>query len=151
MRSMKKVLAATCALLATAALAQESEFKAKLQEDLDGYKSSLESSCGIKPAVEWAGGKLGYNPRESEKPEWNAISTLCTSALEGLATACNNGAVKEALVKVTKVECSKGKGTAGYTLKGSTLTLKVDPSFTTNNAAGQRDDLVTKLKKDLDK
>ena len=79
------------------------------------------------------------------------MSTLCTSALEGVAGACYNKAVKKSLTKVTSVVCTKGSGTIGYSLKGATLTFTVDTKFDKNNAAGQRDDLVTKLKKDLDK
>jgi hypothetical protein len=138
-------------LFAVPAMAQESEFKGKLQEDLDGYAKSVLNGCGATVKVTWGGGKLGFNPRESEKPEWNSVSTLCTSALEAVESAClNNGAVKEKLAKLTTVTCSKGKGTIGFTLKGATLTLTIDPSFAKNNAAGQRDDLVKKLKKDLD-
>src|SRR5262249_26786013 len=121
------------------AFAQESEFKAKIKEDLDGYKERIESSCGVKlKAIEWSGGKLGHNPRESEKPEWNGISTLCTSAADALTQACvANEPVKKAMSKLTKVECVKGKGTIAYKLKGSTITFTIDPSFTANNPAGQ--------------
>jgi hypothetical protein len=134
-------------------LAQESEFQAKLQEDLDGYKAQIVGNCGAsdKLVLKWEG-KLGSNPRESEKPEYNAITTLCTSALDGLAQTCqSNGPVKKAAGKVTKVACTRGKGTIGYTLKGATITFTVDPAFTKNNPAGQESDLVEKLKKDLDK
>ena len=123
----------------------------KLKEDLDDYAKHVENGCGSKVAVEWTGGKLGHNPRESEKPEWNSISTLCTSAVEAIENAClNNSEVKAKLGKLTRVTCSKGKGSLGYSLKGTELNLTIDPSFVKNNAAGQRDDLVTKLKKDLD-
>ncbi|MFN0061882.1 MAG: hypothetical protein ACKVPX_05120 [Myxococcaceae bacterium] len=134
----------------TQALAQESEFKGKLKEDLDGYQAQIESSCGIKPKLEWTGGKLGHNPREYEKPEWNAISTLCTSGLSAVADACNNAAVKEKMAAVKSIQCAKGKGALSYKLKGDTLTLTIDQSFVKNNAAGQTSDLTAKLKSELD-
>ena len=52
--------------------------------------------------------------------------------------------------KVTTITCTAGKGTIGYKLAGAALTFTVDPSFTKNNAAGQRDDLVTTMKKNID-
>src|SRR5262245_49822149 len=99
MQTVSKALIALVALWGTSTLAQESEFKAKLKEDIDGYQSQIESSCSIKPKLEWGGGKLGHNPRESEKPEYNAISTLCTSALSAVSDACTNAVVKEKLAK----------------------------------------------------
>ena len=133
--------------------AQQSEFQEKIKEDLDGYKSQLIDNCGSPKSLtlKW-NGKLAVNPRESEKPDWNAVSTLCTSALEGAVSACqSNKPVKAAIGKVSSIVCTMGKGTVGYKLAGSTMTITVDPSFTKNNPAGQRDDLVTKLKKDIDK
>jgi hypothetical protein len=131
--------------------AQQSEFQEKIQEDLDGYKSQIIDNCGSKSLTLKWNGKLGGNPRESEKPEWNAVSTLCTSALEGTVNACqSNKPVKAAVGKVTTIVCTAGKGTIGYKLAGATLTFTVDPSFTKNNAAGQRDDLVLKMKKEID-
>jgi hypothetical protein len=150
MKTVRRLGVLLVALASAAAFGQESEFKAKMQEDLDGYKSQLESSCGIKPSIAWTGGKFGHNPRESEKPEWNALTTMATSALDAVAQACNNAVVKEKLAKVKKIEVKKGKGTLGYALKGDTLTLTVDVSFTDNNPAGQDSDLVEKLKKELD-
>src|SRR5262245_12682711 len=135
------------------ALAQQSEFQAKIQEDMDGYKKQVIDRCGTTQslAMRWVG-KLAVNPRESEKPEWNAVSTLCTSALDGLYQTCqNNGPVKAAFSKVKTVTCTMGKGTLSYKLGGGEVTFTVDPSFTKNSPAGQEEDLVTKLKKDLDK
>jgi hypothetical protein len=132
--------------------AQQSEFQEKLQEDLDGYKTQIIDNCGSPKTLtlKW-NGKLAVNPRESEKPEWNAVSTLCTSALEGTVNACqSNKPVKAAIGKVSKIVCTMGKGTIGYKLAGGTLTFTVDPSYTKNNAAGQRDDLVVKMKKEID-
>lgn len=150
MKSVRRLSVLLFAAASVTAFAQESEFKAKMQEDLDGYKSQIESNCGIKPSITWTGGKFGHNPRESEKPEWNALTTLATSALDAVSLACGNAVVKEKLAKVTKIEVKKGKGTLGYALKGTTLTLTVDASFTANNPAGQDSDLVEKLKKELD-
>ena len=133
--------------------AQQSEFQGKIQEDLDGYKNQFINNCGSAKTVtlKWTG-KLAVNPRESEKPEYNAVSTLCTSALEGTVYACqDNKPVKAAVGKATTIVCTAGKGTIGYKLAGTTLTFTVDPSFTKNNPAGQRDDLVLKMKKEIDK
>lgn len=132
--------------------AQQSEFQEKIQEDLDGYKTQIVDNCGSPKSLvlKWTG-KLAVNPRESEKPDWNAVSTLCTSALEGTSGACqSNKPVKAAIGKVGTIVCTMGKGTIGYKLAGKTLTFTVDPSFTKNNAAGQRDDLVVKMKKEID-
>jgi hypothetical protein len=150
MRSFAQVVVAVLAAWGVSALAQESEHKAKMQEDLDGYKKTIESKCGITPKIEWTGGKFGHNPRESEKPEWNALTTLCTCALDALANACDNEVVKEKVSKVTTIQCTKGKGTIDYKLKGTTIIFEVDPSFVKNNPAGQDYDLTDKLKKDLD-
>lgn len=155
MRSICRFIIVAVALsFSTAAFAQESEFQEKIQKDLDYYKSRIESSCGVsKEALTMHyKGKLGSDPRASEKPEWNSVSTLCTSAVEGLNNACHsNTPVKERMSKLTDISCTKGKGTIGYRLKGTSLTFTVDPSFTDNNPAGQRDDLTLKMKKDLDK
>ena len=146
---VKSAVAATL-LFSTSAMSQESEFVGKLQEDLDGYKDQVKSNCGITPRMAWTGGKLGSNPRESAKPEWNAISTLCTSAIDGMNQACSNAVVKKGLEKVTSIECTKGKGTIVHALKGTKLTFKIDPSFVANNASGQTNDLVEKMKKSMD-
>ena len=150
-RFIVKSAVAAMILSATPAMSQESEFVGKIQEDLDGYKDQVKSNCGIAPRMAWTGGKLGSNPRESAKPEWNAVSTLCTSAIDGMNQACSNAVVKKGLKKVTSIECEKGKGTIAYALKGSTLTFKIDPAFTANNASGQTADLVEKMKKNMDK
>jgi hypothetical protein len=154
MRMIKKVtLGALFLLFGSVAFAQESEFQDKIQEDLDGYKSQTVSNCGTsdKLTLKWTG-KLGFNPREIKEGDYSSPSTLCTSGLEGLNSACqSNRVVKKAIGKVTGIVCQRGTGTLGYTLKGSTLTFIVDPKFDKNNAAGQRDAFITKLKDDLDK
>jgi hypothetical protein len=132
--------------------AQQSEFQAKIQEDLDGYKTQIIDNCGSPKSLtlKW-NGKLAVNPRESEKPDYTAVSTLCTSALEGTSYACQDNKVfKAAIGKVSTITCTMGKGTIGYKLAGNALTFTIDPSYTKNNAAGQRDDLVKKMKKEID-
>ena len=151
MQLVKFTLFTLTFLMSGLALAEESEFKGKIQEDLDGYIDQIETSCGIKVKAEWSGGKLGFNPRESEKPEWNAISTLCTQSLSSFAYACSdNAAVKSAVKGVKKVACTKGKGTLTYKKSGDTMSFSVDQTFLKNNVSGQGTDLATKLKKDLD-
>jgi hypothetical protein len=154
MRSMMKMGAVAIVLFAgSVAIAQESEFQDKIQEDLDGYKAQIVDACAApaKLTLKW-NGKLGGNPRETEAGAYSAVSTLCTSALEGLHSVCqDNKVVKKSIGKVSGIVCQKGTGTIGYSLKGATLTFAVDVKFDKNNAAGQRDDLVSKLKKDLDK
>ncbi len=132
--------------------AQQSEFQEKIQEDLDYYKKQIVENCGAPESLtfKW-NGKLGGNPRESEKPDWHSVSTLCTSALEGTVNACqSNKVVKAAVGKASTIVCTAGKGTINYKLAGKTLTFTVDPSYTKNNPAGQRDDLVKKMKKEID-
>src|SRR5262245_59900885 len=98
------------------ALAQQSEYQAKIQEDMDGYKKQIIDNCGTAQGLgmRWVG-KLAVNPRESEKPDWFAVSTLCTSALDALSSTCQvNGPVKSAAAKLKTVTCTMGKGTLGY-------------------------------------
>ena len=137
----------------TLAFAQQSEFREKLQEDLDSYKSQIISNCGTsdKLAIKWTGGKLDGNPRENTKPEWNAVSTLCTSGLEAISNACQgNKVVKSKLSKLTTNGCKGGKGTMDFKLAAATLTITIDQSYTKNSAAGQRDDMEKKLRNQLD-
>lgn len=153
MRLTKLTIVTSLLAFTTLAFAQQSEFQEKLQEDMDSYKSRIVNNCGTdeKLAMKWTGGKLAGNPRESTKPEWNSVSTLCTSALEAIEYVCNNNkVVKSKLSKLQVVACKPGKGTLGYTLAGTQLTLTLDPSYTKNNPAGQRDDLVAKIKSKLD-
>jgi hypothetical protein len=133
--------------------AQESEFQGKMQEDMDGYKERIVEACGTTDKLVMRyDGKLGSNPRETDKGNYTAVSTLCTSGLDAIHDGCqNNKVVKKALAKVTTFVCTKGKGTLDYTFKGGTFTFKVDPAYSKNNAAGQESDFEEKLKKDLDK
>jgi hypothetical protein len=152
----KKVIAGVSGIvlaLGAVALAQQSEFQAKIQEDMDGYKPQVIDRCGTTKSLtmRWIG-KLAVNPRESEKPDWFAVSTLCTSGLDGLYQTCQtNAPVKAAISKVKTVSCTMGKGTLNFKLSGSEMTFTVDPSFTKNNPAGQESDFVERLKKELDK
>jgi hypothetical protein len=139
--------------LSGVALAQESEFAGKIQEDMDSYKEQIVRDCGTAPKLVLRfDGKLGANPRETKEGDYSDVSTLCTSALEGLHTACqDNKVVKQTVSKVATLVCTRGKGTLDYKLKAGTMTFTLDTAFDKNNAAGQRDKLVEKLKKDLDK
>jgi hypothetical protein len=153
LRLTKLTILTSLLAFTTLAFAQQSEFQDKLQEDLDSYKSRIVNNCGTdeKLSLKWTGGKLAGNPRESTKPEWNAVSTLCTSGLEAIENACGgNKVVKSKLSKLQVVACKPGKGTMGYTLAGTQLTITIDPSYTKNNPAGQRDDLDKKLRDKLD-
>ena len=126
MRLTKLTIITSLLAFTTLAFAQQSEFQEKLQEDLDSYKSRIVNNCGTdeKLSLKWTGGKLAGNPRESTKPEWNAVSTLCTSGLEAIENACGgNKVVKSKLSKLQVVACKPGKGTMGYTLAGSQLTF----------------------------
>ena len=133
--------------------AQESEFQGKMQEDMDGYKAQIVEACGTTDKLVMRyDGKLGSNPRETDKGNYTAVSTLCTSGLDAIHDACqNNKVVKKALAKVTTFVCTKGKGTLDYTFKGGTFTFKLDPAYDKNNPAGQEEAFEEKLKKDLDK
>lgn len=145
------VVALMVAGLASVAFAQESEFKDKMQEDLDGYKPQLESSCAFKGKVEWTGGKLGHNPRESEKPEWNSLSTLCTTALDTLSNTCVvNKPVRQIARGLKSIQCKRGKGTINFKREGGVLVFTVDARYVKNNAAGQGTDLAQALKTAFD-
>lgn len=153
MKLVKFGIVAGILTLPGVALAQESEFQGKIQEDMDGYKDQIVRDCGTTDKLVLRfDGKLGSNPRETKDGDYSGVSTLCTSALEGLHEACtNNKVVKQAVSKVATMVCTRGKGTLDYKLKGGTMTFTLDTAFNKNNAAGQRDQLVVKLKKDLDK
>jgi len=150
MRYLWLTAIATGMLLAGTAWAQESEFQKKLQDDMDYYKAQIADNCGAKVTFKWLG-KLGHDPRETEKPKYNGVSNLVTSGIEALVNACtNNTVVKKKMSGLKKIEATKGKGTIGYKLRGTNFLLTVDPSFTTS-AGEQRNALIEKLKKDIDK
>jgi hypothetical protein len=139
--------------ISSIAFAQESEFQGKIQEDLDGYKAQLVSTCGTAPGLTLKyNGKLGSNPRETQKGNYSAVSSLCTGAVDALGDACrDNAVVKKNASKITSVICQPGHGTIGYSLSGSTITFSVDPAFTGDNVSGQAGSFATKIKKDMDK
>jgi hypothetical protein len=150
MPTLRTGLAIAAALVSSSAFAVESEFAKRMQEDLNTYKAGLESACGSRVRLTWTGGKLDHDPRASEKPEWNALATMCASAIDALQTACaENSPVRKAAGKITRIECKPGKGTMAYSMKGTTAVFTVDPSFTGSNPSSQTTDLVAKLKKDL--
>lgn len=153
MKLVKFGIVAGIITLSGVALAQESEFQGKIQEDMDGYKDRLVRDCGTTDKLVLRfDGKLGSNPRETKDGDYSSVSTLCTSALDGLHDACrNNKVVKQAMSKVATLVCTRGKGTLDYKLKGGAMTFTLDTAFNKNNAAGQEAQLVEKLKKDLDK
>jgi hypothetical protein len=139
--------------ISSIAFAQESEFQGKIQEDLDGYKAQTISSCGMGPGLTLKyNGKLGSNPRETAKGNAGGVSALCTSAVDGLGDACrNNAVVKGKMSKITAIVCQPGHGAIGYAVSGSTITFSIDTTYSGDNASGQESDLVTKMKKDMDK
>ena len=153
MKLLKLGIIAGVVTLGGVVFAQESEFQGKMQEDMDGYKAQIVEACGTTDKLVMRyDGKLGFNPREINKGDYTAVSTLCTSGLDAIHDACqNNKVLKKALGKVTTFVCTKGKGTLDYTFKGGTFTFKLDPAYDKNNASGQESTFEDKLKKDLDK
>lgn len=154
MRRMMKIgLGAVILFAGSAALAQESEYQNKMQEDLDYYKPQLVNNCGVsdKLTIKYVG-KLGSNPRERQG-EGTAPSTLCGNALDAVVYSCQTSEpVKKAMAKLKSVVCTRGSGALDYKLKGADLTLMIDPSFKhTGPPATPKDALVAKLKKDLDR
>jgi hypothetical protein len=154
MRSMMKIgLGALVLFTGSVALAQESEYQNKMQEDLDYYKPQLVNNCGVsdKLTIKYVG-KLGSNPRE-RKGEGTAPSTLCGTALDAVVYSCQtNEPVKKVMAKLKSVVCTGGSGQLDYKLRGTDLTLTIDPTFKhTGPPATPKDALVAKLKKDLDK
>ena len=153
MNKVTKLALLATVIAASPALAQQSEFLQKLQEDMDYYQKQIVENCKApdKLAMKWTGGKLKGNPRETLEGQYSAVSTLCTSALEGLNSSCqDNKVVASKISKVSTINCTVGKGTIGYKLKGGDLTFSIDTAYDKNNPAGQRDDLVKKLKAELD-
>ena len=151
MKKKQLVIGTFILLTGGVVFAQQSEFQGKIQEDMDGYKAQITSNCGSKGLnMKWVG-KLAVNPRESEKPDYNSVSTLCTSGLDSMSQTCQgNKVVKDAFGKINSVVCTYGKGTLDFKIAGGTITFTVDPSYTKNNASGQSYDLVAKIKKTLD-
>jgi hypothetical protein len=153
-KSLVLAITGLAALAGGVALAQQSEFQAKIAEDMKSYQPRIVKSCGTtdKLALRFDG-KLAGNPREKGPGDYTSISTLCASSgLGAVDDACrNNKVVASALSKVTDITCVRGTGTLTYKLTGSHLALVYDPTYNKNNGAGQRDDLIKALKRDLDK
>jgi hypothetical protein len=153
MRSMKIGLTAIVLLSSSFASAQESEFQHKMQEDLDYYKPQLVNNCGVTDKIEIKYvGKLGSNPRESKGDGW-APSMLCGMGLDAVVYSCQTSEpVKKVMSHLTNVVCTAGSGPISYKLRGGDLTLVVDASYrNTKSSASPKDELVAKLKKDLDR
>src|SRR5262249_39283432 len=125
-----------------------------MQEDLDYYKPQLVNNCGVtdKIAIKYAG-KLGSNPRERKGDDW-APSTLCSMGLDAMVYSCQTSApVKKALSHLTNVTCTAGSGQISYRLHGGDMTLAIDVHHRGTPGSGKtpKDELVDKLKKDLDR
>src|ERR1041384_3230220 len=115
------------------ALAQESEFQNKMQEDLDYYKPQLINNCGVsdKLTIKYIG-KLGSTPRERQG-DGTAPSTLCSTALDAVVYSCQTSEpVKKVMSKLTSVVCTGGSGALNYKLAGGALTLTIDPTHKHN-------------------
>jgi hypothetical protein len=130
------------------AVAEESEFREKMQEDMDGYVSSYKNNCGIDVKMHWKGGKFGTNPRETN------VSILCRSGLHAIEQACaENKIVKSKLSKIKNIHCNKGKGNLSYKIDGETLNIFLDNDAKItqdNNPASQTSILNKKIITDLD-
>ena len=148
---MRKVQLAVVAMVlgaGTVVFAQESEFQNKMQEDLDFYKPQFVSKCHTSDAITFKfAGKLGANPRETR------VSISCTQAVEAALYSCDtNATVAKALSKVKTVTCTLGTGPYSYKLSGASLTFTVDDKYDDHkDKVYQKDGLVAKIKKDLDK
>jgi hypothetical protein len=139
--------------LAGIALAQQSEFQAKIAADMKTYQPRIIRNCKTTDKLELRfEGKLAGNPREKGPGDYSSVSTLCASAgLAAVEDVCqNNKVVQAALSKVTDITCVRGTGTLAYKLTGGHLALVFDPTYTKNGGAGQRDDLIKAFKRDLD-
>jgi hypothetical protein len=148
------VVAMILSVGAAAIAAGESEYQAKLQEDLDYYKPQMVNNCGVADgiAIKFVG-KLGSNPRESQGDNWG-VSQLCSQAIEAVVYSCQTSEpVKKAMTKLKSMVCTRGSGELGYSLKGSEITLTIDVTHRDkkNTGLSPKDHLVDKLKSDLDK
>jgi hypothetical protein len=142
------------AVLAGIALAQQSEFQAKIAADMKAYQPRIIRNCGTTDKLEMRfEGKLAANPHQTAPGDAFAVSTLCASAgLAAVEDVCqNNKVVGAALSKLTDITCVRGSGPLSYKLTGSHLALLFDTTYSKNNGAGQRDDLVKAFKRDLDR
>lgn len=141
------VTATSLLAVSVVAFGQASELRKRIQEDLDSWKPEFVSSCGNTDKLTFK-----FDGKLASEDEIRSVSTLCSAAFEGAVYTCReNEAVKKVIGEVTAISCSKGAGTIGYKLVRGNLTLTVDPTYVKNSPSGQRDDLVAKLRKDLDK
>jgi hypothetical protein len=150
---MKLAMAATILALGGIAVAAESEYQDKMQEDLDAYKKRIVENCGTtdRLALRWVG-KLGANPRTIASGDYAAVGSLCTAAVDGLNNAClANRVVKQTMRGLTSIVCQAGRGPMSYGYRGGTMTFSVDPKYDKNNVAGQESDMTERLKNDLDR
>lgn len=152
-RLAQLVIGTSVLAMSVVAFAQASEFRKRIQEDLDSWKPEFISSCGNRDDLTFKfDGKLDSNPSDTKDGDASSISTLCKSAFEGTVYACReNEMVKKEIGKVTSISCTRSAGTIGYKLAGGKLTITVDPAYSKSNPSDQRDALVAKLRKDLDK
>jgi len=154
MKRMTRLIIGTSVLAASAvAFAQASEFRKRIQDDLDSWKPEFISSCGNRDSLTFKfDGKLDSNPSDTKEGDASSVSTLCSAAFEGTVYACReNEVVKKEIGKVTAISCTRSAGTIGYKLAGGKLTITVDPAYSKDKPSGQRDALVARLRKELDK
>ena len=145
------VLVAT--LASGIALAQESEFQAKIALDMEGYRKPIVHDCGTTDKLAFKfDGKLAANPHQIAPGDTYGVTTLCTMGLAAVENVClNNKVLKATFGKLTDITCARGSGTLGYKLDGSHLTLLFDTKYDKTNGGGQRDALIKAMKHDLDK
>jgi len=152
-RTLGIVLVGTIALAGGIALAQQSEFQAKMAEDMKTHQPRIVKNCGTtdKLALHFEG-KLAGNPRETLSGEFSGVSALCVhGGLGAIEDTClNNKVVASALSKLTDITCVRGTGTLSYKLDGSHMAIVFDPVHK-NAVASQRDLLIKALKQNLDK
>jgi hypothetical protein len=153
-KSLVLAITGLAGLAGGVALAQQSEFQAKMAADMKAYQPRIIKNCGTTDKLELRfDGKLAGNPRETGKGDYTSVSTLCAYAgLGAVEDVCqNNKVVGAALSKLTDITCVRGTGTLTYKLNGSHLALVYDPAYNKANGATQRDDLIKAFKRDLDR
>lgn len=130
------------------AFAQESQFVAKAEEAMKPFGAKLESACGMKSIIPKWDGKLGEDPSQaSSANRGNEISSLCTTGLAAVVSACANPVVKKKMGAQKAVACKKGKGALAYKVGGGKVWILVDTAAQGANQA----DLEKQIIKDLDK
>ena len=153
-RTVKIGVVALVLGVAAGAFAQQSEYQNKLQEDLDYYKPQLVNNCGVAEGIKISYvGKLAGNPRERQSGEKFSVSTMCGFAMDAMVYSCQTSEpVKKTLAKLKSVVCTPGHGTINYKLGGAEMTVMIDPTYDNPKSSNSpKEDLVAKLKHDLDK